>query len=52
MPRFTIRHVTRYSYKEPVRDSANQVILFPLRDEYQEVTKQDLQVTGEPQVEI
>jgi transglutaminase-like putative cysteine protease len=52
MPRFTIRHITRYSYEEPVRDSANQVILFPLRDEYQEVTKQELQVTGDPQVEI
>lgn len=52
MPRFTIRHVTRYSYQEPVRDSANQVILFPLKDEYQDVTKQELQITGEPQVEI
>lgn len=52
MPRFTIRHITRYSYEEPVRDSANQVILFPLKDEYQDVTKQELQITGEPQIEI
>jgi transglutaminase-like putative cysteine protease len=52
MPRFTIRHITRYSYEEPVRDSANQVILFPLKDEYQDVTKQELQITGEPEVEI
>jgi len=52
MPRFTIRHVTRYSYEQPVRDSANQVILFPLNDEYQEVTKHDLAITGDPVVEM
>jgi len=52
MPRFNIRHVTRYSYEEAVRDSANQVILFPLKDEYQDVTKQDLLITGDPQVEM
>ncbi len=52
MPRFSIRHVTRYSYKEPVRDSANQVVLFPLKDEYQDVMSQELQITGEPPVEI
>ncbi|MFT3932139.1 MAG: transglutaminase N-terminal domain-containing protein [Chitinophagaceae bacterium] len=41
MPRFNIRHITRYSYEEPVRDSANQVILFPIKDEYQETIKQE-----------
>lgn len=52
MPRFNIRHVTRYSYEQPVRDSANQVILFPLQDEHQDVIKQDLMITGDPQVEM
>jgi transglutaminase-like putative cysteine protease len=52
MPRFTIRHITRYSYEQPVRDSANQVILFPLKDEYQDTTKQELIITGDPQVEM
>src|ERR1700710_2465490 len=52
MPRFNIRHVTRYSYEQPVRDSANQVILFPLQDEHQDVIKQDLTITGDPQVEM
>src|ERR1700730_5030054 len=52
MPRFNIRHVTRYSYEHPVRDSANQVILFPLQDEHQDVIKQDLNITGEPQIEL
>ena len=52
MSRFNIHHVTRYTYDEPVRDSANQVILFPIRDEYQETVSQELQVSGDPQVEI
>ena len=52
MPRFNIRHITRYIYEQPVRDSANQVILFPLEDEHQDVIKQDITITGEPHVEM
>jgi transglutaminase-like putative cysteine protease len=52
MPRFTIHHVTRYTYEEPVRDSANQIILFPIRDEYQELVRQHLRISGEPPVEV
>ncbi len=51
MPRFKIHHVTKYSYNSPVIDSANQVILFPLQDDYQEVVKQKLTITGDPVVE-
>jgi transglutaminase-like putative cysteine protease len=52
MPRFIIHHVTKYTYESPVRDSANQVMLFPVKDNYQEVLKQDLVITGEPVVDI
>ncbi|MEP7257943.1 MAG: transglutaminase family protein [Flavitalea sp.] len=52
MPRFKIHHVTKYSYQNPVRDSANQVILYPINDQYQEVIKQRLFITGSPPVEI
>src|SRR5688572_7105614 len=52
MPQFKIHHVTRYSYEVPVRDSANQIILFPIKDDYQTVQKQDLFITGEPAVDI
>jgi len=52
MPRFIIHHVTQYTYPEPVRDSANQIMLFPVKDEYQEVQSQQLIITGEPLVEI
>jgi transglutaminase-like putative cysteine protease len=51
MPRFFIHHVTKYTYPEPVRDSANQVMLYPIKDEYQEVQSQRLTITGEPFVE-
>jgi transglutaminase-like putative cysteine protease len=50
MPRFKIRHITRYQYEVPVRDSANQIMLYPLRDEHQDVQQQQLVITGEPTV--
>ncbi len=52
MPRFNIHHITKYTYEGPVRDSANQIVLFPVKDEYQEVLRQDLTITGEPAVEL
>jgi transglutaminase-like putative cysteine protease len=51
MPEFEIQHVTRYIYESPVRDSANQIILFPIKDEYQDVIKQELTITGNPVVD-
>ena len=41
MPKFKIHHVTRYNYETPVRDSANQILLFPIQDDFQQVLKQD-----------
>lgn len=52
MPRFNIHHITRYTYEGPVRDSANQIILYPVKDEYQDVLHQDLSITGNPVVEV
>lgn len=51
MPRFFIHHVTKYTYPEAVRDSANQIMLYPVKDENQEVQSQRLSITGEPMVE-
>ena len=51
MPEFKIQHITKYSYEGPVRDSANQIILFPIKDDYQEVVKQELHITGNPVVD-
>ncbi|MBI2729902.1 MAG: transglutaminase family protein [Sphingobacteriales bacterium] len=52
MPRFKIHHITKYTYEAPVRDSANQILLFPIKDEHQQVIKQDLFISGEPGVDI
>jgi transglutaminase-like putative cysteine protease len=52
MPQFKIHHVTKYTYEVPVRDSANQIILYPVKDEYQTVLKQDILITGEPAVDV
>jgi len=51
MPEFEIQHITRYIYDSPVRDSANQIILFPIKDQYQDVLKQELIITGNPSVD-
>lgn len=51
MPRFFIHHVTKYTYPEPVRDSANQIMLYPIKDANQEVQSQRIAITGEPFVE-
>jgi transglutaminase-like putative cysteine protease len=51
MPEFEIQHITRYIYEGLVRDSANQIILFPIKDAYQDVIKQELHITGNPIVD-
>lgn len=52
MPKFKIHHVTRYIYEDTVRDSANQIILYPIKDDYQEVINHAITVTGSPQIAI
>ncbi|MDR6568962.1 transglutaminase family protein [Chitinophaga ginsengisegetis] len=52
MPVFKIKHITHYTYETPVRDSANQIILYPVKDEYQKVIKHDLSISRHPEVEI
>jgi len=51
MPEFKIQHITRYSYPAAVRDGANQIILYPIQDEYQEVVRQELHITGDPSID-
>ena len=52
MAEYRIKHITRYSYPSTVIDSANQVMLFPLDDEQQEVKKHELIITNRPVVEV
>ncbi len=50
MSKFKIRHVTRYSYEGQVRDSANQIMLYPQEDEFQDVIHQNVVISGNPMV--
>jgi transglutaminase-like putative cysteine protease len=52
MSKFKIRHVTKYLYEVPVRDSANQIMLYPLKDEHQEVLQQVIKITHDPVVNV
>lgn len=52
MPKFKIKHLTQYTYQAPVRDSANQIILYPVNDEFQEVQTHELFISGDPLVYV
>jgi transglutaminase-like putative cysteine protease len=52
MSKFRITHITKYTYEDTVRDSANQIMLYPLKDEYQEVLQHNIIITGNPVVNI
>jgi transglutaminase-like putative cysteine protease len=51
MPEFKIQHITRYIYDGLVRDSANQIILYPIEDEFQEVVSHEIKISGDPHVD-
>lgn len=48
MPTFKIHHLTHYRYDRPVRESTNQIKIFPATYGGQETTKHELLITGEP----
>lgn len=52
MPRFKIQHITKYTYEVPVRDSANQIMLYPIADDYQQTVRHLIQVTGDPAIDV
>ncbi|MES2827601.1 MAG: transglutaminase family protein [Bacteroidota bacterium] len=52
MPVFKIKHITNYKYESPIRDSANQIILFPIKDDFQKVIQHDLNISNSPDVDI
>lgn len=52
MAEYHIKHITRYTYPTPVIDSINQVMLFPIDDEQQQVKKHELIITQSPLVEV
>ncbi len=50
MSKFKIRHVTKYTYEDLVRDSANQIMLYPIQDDKQDVQQHTILITDNPMV--
>ena len=48
MPVFKIQHITKYKYDRPVRESANQVKIFPYIKGGAEILSHELVITDEP----
>ena len=51
MPVFKIHHVTRYEYDRPVKESNNEIKVYPYQCNEQEVLQHDLQITKQPDVQ-
>lgn len=52
MPVFNIHHVTRYEYDRPVKESVNDIRIFPFACADQETLLHELHITGQPDVHI
>lgn len=52
MPKFTVHHTTTYTYEGIAHDSANQVMLYPIKDQQQEVVEHQLKITGDPSIDV
>lgn len=51
MPIFKIHHITGYEYDRPVKESVNEIRIFPYACPEQEVLSQELIVSGQPDVQ-
>ncbi len=52
MPLFKIHHITQYLYDRPVRESANQIKIYPLHNYAQDVRRQELKITNHANVHL
>ncbi len=48
---FKIHHITRYEYDRPVKESNNEIKIYPYHCPEQEVLQQELQITTQPDVQ-
>lgn len=52
MPIFNIHHITRYEYDRPVKESTNEIKIYPFQCADQETLQHDLKITGQPEVQV
>ncbi len=52
MPVFNIHHITKYEYDRPVKESVNEIRIYPFASNEQEVLYHELNITDHPDVLI
>ncbi|HPG11325.1 MAG TPA: transglutaminase family protein [Chitinophagaceae bacterium] len=52
MADYHIKHITRYTYASTVIDCTNQIMLYPISDNKQTVSKHEIKISGEPPVDV
>ncbi len=52
MPIFKIQHITKYEYDRLIQESMNEIKIFPVLSQEQEVLQHELVITGNPDVQI
>jgi transglutaminase-like putative cysteine protease len=50
MPVFNIHHVTRYEYDRPVKESVNEIRIYPFVSNEQEILYHELNITDHPDI--
>lgn len=52
MPVYKIYHTTTYEYDRPVKESVNEIKIYPYQCNEQEVLQHDILITGHPDIQI
>jgi transglutaminase-like putative cysteine protease len=52
MPVFNIHHITKYEYDRPIKESVNEIRIYPFADNTQETLDHQVNITGHPDVFI
>jgi transglutaminase-like putative cysteine protease len=50
MPVFQIQHVTKYTYNRPVKESVNQLRIYPVASDQQEILQHEVNITTDPEL--
>lgn len=50
MPVFQIHHVTKYNYNRPVKESVNQLRIYPVASDQQEILQHEVSITTDPEL--
>ena len=50
MPVFNIHHITKYEYDRPVKESVNEIRIYPFSDSGQETLHHQLNITTHPDI--